>query len=154
MHCCCCCCAAVVLSYLFWCFVLCGSVNYRQQSQRGEEREWETKSKRERAKGRETSAISAFPAKWSKQFAIDFFVCYFYSFFYNFNFNYTNAVRTKEGRKKKKQETRKIKIANWRRRQRNATQRSLARRSTAQHCRLLSVGCLFLSAALLVFLFS
>lgn len=76
---------------------------------------------RERAKGREASAISAFPAKWSKQFAIDFFVCYCYSFFYNFSFNYTNVVRTKERRKKKKQETRKIKIANWRRRQRNAT---------------------------------
>lgn len=86
---------------------------------------------RERAKGRETSAISAFPAKWSKQFAIDFFVCYCYSFFYNFNFNYTNAVRTKERRKKKKQETRKIKIANWRRRQRNVEQLGSAQRSAA-----------------------
>lgn len=55
MHCCCCCCAAVVLSYLFWCFVLCGSVNYRRQSQRGEEREWETKSERESERERDIS---------------------------------------------------------------------------------------------------
>lgn len=141
MHCCCCCGAAVVLSYLvfFWCFVLCGSVNYRRRAEReremerGAEREWYTKSESERGGHQQ---FPPFPQNDPSNLQLTFFVCYCYSFFYNFNFNYTNAAnhrgkKTKKT-KKKQQEIRKIKIANWRRRPRcsNATQRSAARRSS------------------------
>lgn len=162
MHCCCCCCgAAVVLSYLFfWCFVLCGSVNYRRRAER--ERDGERGRTRvvykewERERG--TSAISAFPAKWSKQFAIDFFCLLLLLIFFTTLTLIIQMLRTTGERRQKRQQKNNKKYAKLKlqigeggraaRTQRNAAQR------TAAVCRQLSVGCLFLSAALLVFLFS